>query len=157
MHLRQLIRKQRCLVPANGFFIQYGKQVYFICSTKVPVLTLGGLWHWQKTEDSIRIRFSILTVPPSSRLEKLTLRMPLIVSGGSQRRFLDIDKPLMDITRLFRYETRVELNGYPVNPGIFETDTLSKHSFKPIGQKLIPDQPFPEKEIKGNYYLYMQS
>ena len=157
MHLRQLIRKQRCLVPANGFFVEKGKQLFFIYSPKIPVLTFGAIWDWYDTDNSVKIHFSILTSPATSMLKKISARMPLLVNGGNQRRYLKIHSPLMDITRLFRHETSLELNGYPIDPGILQSKNITRSSFRPTGPKLIPNQPFPEKQIKGNYYLYMQS
>lgn len=153
---RFMIRKQRCLVPANGIYVKTPDAYYFIYIPKIPVFTLGGIFTIRQQHETGHqvIEFSIVTHPVSTGLGKLAPDMPLIISGSSRRKYLNRERPLMDITQMMNRETKLKFNGLKVSPEIFSKKNPGKSDFNKNGQKFVNRQKFPEKEILGSYYFY---
>jgi putative SOS response-associated peptidase YedK len=152
---RYIIRKQRCLVPANGIFLKRAEEYYFIYFPDQPVFTMGGIFTCRKYGNDQQVtEFSILTQSPVTALGKLTPIIPLIISTGSRRRYLNRERPLMDITHMLQKELKLNFNGLQVSPEIFRKKSPDKMDFDRKNLKLFTRQKFPEKEILGSYYFY---
>ncbi|MBR9997989.1 MAG: SOS response-associated peptidase family protein [Cyclobacteriaceae bacterium] len=153
---RVLIRKKRCLIPANGFFIKNYEKYYFIYFPDEPVFTFAGIYdsHKQIDENQSDFYFTILTQKAGSRMEKISPEFPVIIGNSSRRRYLNLEKPLMDITLLLQKEMKLKLNGLGISPDLFSKKNPDKSDFNQKGAKLYPPQKFPEKEILGSYYFY---
>ena len=153
---RSLIRNNRCLVPANGFFIGKGESTLFIYFPKNKIVTFGGVWQKLKTGDagSYIIVFSIISRPAYGTIARITRRIPLVVHSGGRRKFLKKERPLMDITRMIRKEYNLEFNGIPVSREIFTRTDISKRDFYTTRKRILTKREFPEKEIMGSYYYY---
>jgi putative SOS response-associated peptidase YedK len=153
---RLAIRKNRCLIPANGFFVEHDEKYYFIFFPAEPVITMAGIYLYRKkSQDGPEdCHFAILTQTASSRMSRLTSVVPVIISAGSRRKYLNRQRPLMDITCLLQKEFKREFNGIEILRNVFvkkqpgKTDFCQKHS------KLYPLNKFPEKEILGSYYYF---
>ena len=158
MHTRALIRTNRCLVPANGFFISTGTSKYFIYFPKEKVVTFAAIWNMQKEKDSEsqNYNFSIITCPTQGKISQLSNRMPLVINPSHRRKFIKRESALMDITRILKKDHILDINGFLVNPGLFNKRNISRKDFRPVGERLLKTKPFPEKAILGSYY-YMQS
>jgi putative SOS response-associated peptidase YedK len=158
MHSRALIRTNRCLVPANGFFISTGTSKYFIYFPKEKVVTFGAIWNMQKEKDSESqfYTFSIISCPAQGKISQLTNRMPLVIHPYHRRKFLKRESPLMDITRILKKDHILDMNGFMIEPELFNKENISRKDFRPVGEKLFKTKQFPEKAILGSYY-YMQS
>jgi putative SOS response-associated peptidase YedK len=158
IHTRALIRANRCLIPANGFFISSGSNRFFIYFPKEKVVTFGAIWKMQREEDSDAksLTFSIISCPTQGRISQLTNRMPLVINPYNRRKFIKKENPLMDITRILKKDNKLDFNGFLVDPKLFNKVNISKWDFKPIGERLFKSKQFPEKAILGSYY-YMQS
>lgn len=154
LHSRVLIRKQRCLVPANGFFIRRGEKIYFVYFPKEKVVTFGGVWQLNTSADQNTswISFALISCPATGMISQFTPRMPFIVHGGNLRKYLNKEIPLMDISRILKKELKLEFNGFPLDPGIFHRKDLSRKDFRPSGERLLQSVKFPEKAILGSYY-----
>jgi putative SOS response-associated peptidase YedK len=152
---RYMIRKQRCLVPANGIFLKRAGEYYFIFFPDEPVFTMGGIFTCrQRKNDHPVTEFSILTQSTVTGMGKLTPVIPLIISTGSRRRYLNLERPLMDITHMLQKEMKLKFNGLQVSPEIFRKKNPDKLDFNQNSKKLFTRQKFPEKEILGSYYFY---
>ena len=151
---RALIRNNRCLVPANGFFIKTPAGIYFIYYPKERVLTLCAICKMYTDPDTRKTAttFSLISRPSHSKLSHLTGRMPLIIRPSDRRKFLKKEIPLMDITRILRKDNNLDVNGTQVNPWMFHKENPTKKDFMAIGNKLYKARPFPEKAILGNFY-----
>jgi putative SOS response-associated peptidase YedK len=150
------IRRNRCLIPSNGFFLSHQKKYYFIYSPDEPVITLAGIYNYRKRQEASvgNYHFAILIRDANSRLAGLTSRIPVIISTGSRRKYLNSEKPLMDITHLLHRETRLKLNGIEVLQEILIKGNPGKADFYRQESRLFPEQKFPEKEILGSYYYF---
>ena len=154
---RSLIRNNRCLVPANGFFIKHTSgNCYFIYFPKNKIITFGGIWKTLKDKE-LNIEttiFAIISCLSSGKISNLTQRIPLVINPGARRNFLKKEKPLMDITRLLRKENNLDFNGVPVSSDIFRKPDISRIDFLRSKQKLLKNREFPKKSILGSYYYH---
>ena len=159
MHTRVLIRNNRCLVPANGFFIRSGTSTYFIYYPGEKVVTFGAVWQMHKDRETGKMSttFSMISCPAQERIAHLTSRMPLLILPSSRRKFLKKEIPLMDITRILKKDNKLEVNGFPIDPELFCKKNVTKNDFIASGDKLYKKKVFPEKAILGSYYYYYQS
>lgn len=158
-HSRILIRKNRCLIPANGFFInKKNESTYFIYFPKNKIVTFGGIWRSCKENemDKPHIIFSIISCASNGKISALTNRIPVVVHTGARRKFLKKDIPLMDITGMLRKENNMEYNGIPVSQDLLCKSDVSGKDFHISGEKWLKNREFPEKSILGSYY-YQQS
>ena len=153
---RMLIRKQRCLIPANGFFVQYAGKHYFIYFPEDPVFTLGGLFTCLHDNHDRATGFTFSTLiresPPAFR--KISPVLPVIISKSSRRRYLNHSKPLMDITHMLQKEIKLNFNGIEISPVIFSKKNPEASDFSRTAFRLFPTHKFPEKEIMGTYFFY---
>ncbi|MEM9985189.1 MAG: SOS response-associated peptidase, partial [Bacteroidota bacterium] len=99
---REAVRKRRCLVPADGFYewkkTQTGKQPYYIGLQNRGVMHFAGISEsWDSPQGERIYSFSILTMPPNELMEDLHDRMPMILDGQLQTRWLD---PQTDVAEL---------------------------------------------------------
>ena len=90
---RAAFRRQRCLVPANGWFEwrteREGKQPYFITASSAEPVSFGALWEtW--TADGVTVEsFAILTTEATPALADLHHRQPVVIRTGDFDEWLD--------------------------------------------------------------------
>lgn len=156
-HTRILIRNNRCLIPANGFFInKKNENTYFIYFPKNKIVTFGGVWRSLKEKEMDRpvITFSLISCASYGKLSALTNRIPLVIHPGVRRKFLKKDIPLMDITGILRKESNMDYNGIPVPPDLLNKPDISGRDFHISGERWLKNSEFPEKSILGSYYYH---
>ena len=99
---RTAIRRQRCLVPADGFFewmdVGGKKYPHYIYMKGHSLFTFGGLYEqWaDKATGELIQTFSIITTeanPLMARIHNLKKRMPVIVSEENRSQWLDKNAP----------------------------------------------------------------
>lgn len=96
---RNAIKKQRCLIPADGFYEwaavpgQKRKQPYFIHRSDGELLAFAGLWEqWSGPErdGSQRLRSAtIITTEANDTMEPIHDRMPVILPPSRWAEWLD--------------------------------------------------------------------
>lgn len=78
-------KRQRCLVPASGYFEWTGpkndRQPHYFTRTDGQPIALAGLWdHWRSADKSeVKETFTIVTTEPSKFAGQFHNRMPLIL------------------------------------------------------------------------------
>jgi putative SOS response-associated peptidase YedK len=157
IHTRILIRNNRCLIPANGFFINKNNEsTYFIYFPKNKIVTFGGIWRSLKENEMDRpiIVFSIISCAAYGKISALTNRIPVIIHPAARRKFVKKNIPLMDITRILRKEGNLEYNGIPIPPDLLSKSDISGRDFHISGERLLRNREFPEKSILGSYYYH---
>jgi len=156
-YTRTLIRNNRCLIPANGFFINKNHEsIYFIYFPKNKIITFGGIWKSMKENEmnSQIFVFSIISCPSYGSIAHLTPRIPVVIHPSARRKFLKKEKPLMDITRILKKGNNLDFNGIPVPPEFLQKPDISKRDFHQSGERLLKSREFPEKSILGSYYYH---
>lgn len=91
-------RKQRCLVPASGFYewrrLGSAKQPYFITSAGDDLLAFAGLWEqWQQPGSAPLITYTILTGAANALVAPVHDRMPVVIDAADYDRWLTDDNP----------------------------------------------------------------
>ena len=62
---RVLIRKSRCLIPANGILVRVKNKLYFLFSKRDKILTFAGIYHAWKEKDCIHTHVNRALFPPT--------------------------------------------------------------------------------------------
>ena len=81
---RSLVKKQRCLIPSNGFYewkkSAAGNNPFFIHTPQNSLFAFAGIWT-SEIEDSgsTKNSFSLITKPANSKLSSIHHRMPVII------------------------------------------------------------------------------
>ena len=93
---RNPLRKQRCLVLADGFFEwrkeEKGKTpMYITAKSKAPFGMAGLFETWKSPEDELIRSCTIITTSPNSLMEPIHNRMPVILSRDAEAIWLDPD------------------------------------------------------------------
>lgn len=92
---RESFERRRCIVPARAFFEGRGKRAsarFIAPGSNSHLLLLAGVY-----EDN---RFSIVTTEPNSAVARVHNRMPLVLTPGEARTWLDPATPLHDLAHM---------------------------------------------------------
>lgn len=79
------LRQRRCIVPADGYYewqkTGAGKQAMRIVRSDNEPFALAGLWEqWQDPAGDLTFSYTILTTAPTTSVEHIHDRMPLILN-----------------------------------------------------------------------------
>jgi putative SOS response-associated peptidase YedK len=91
-------RKQRCLVPASGFYEWRrhpgGKQPWYITSADDALLAFAGLLeHWKAPDGAWLTTYTVVTGEPNALVRELHERMPVILAPDDYAAWLEADDP----------------------------------------------------------------
>ena len=91
---RSAFRRQRCLVPANGFYEwrreETRKQPYLVRFADGRPFAFAGLWEtWRQPDGTALESCVIITTQPNSVVARLHDRMPVILSAENHGEWLD--------------------------------------------------------------------
>lgn len=98
---RHLLRRQRCLVPADGFYEWLrgpaGRTPYRVVPAVGEAFAFAGLWdRWRTAEGAFRETFVVLTTAANERIAPIHDRMPVILDEGERARWVSPENPLED-------------------------------------------------------------
>lgn len=86
--------KQRCLIPAVGFYEWNEKKEQFRFTSGDELIYLGGFFHQQAEGFD---EFLIMTKPPVKLVAEVHNRMPVVIPADQARDFLDSTETAMKI------------------------------------------------------------
>jgi len=92
---RDSLARGRCLVPADGFYEwsavpgQKRKQPYYVRLTGGGLFAFAGLWAPAPAESGAPATCAIITTVPNDLLAPIHDRMPAILDGDAEDRWLD--------------------------------------------------------------------
>jgi putative SOS response-associated peptidase YedK len=92
---RSPLQKQRCVIPAQGFYEwrdEGGKQPYYFHRKDGKLLMLAGIWQEAEYKGDKRIAFAILTDEPDNLVACYHDRMPLALADDQVGTWLDLSK-----------------------------------------------------------------
>lgn len=92
---RSHMRKQRCVIPAAGFYEwreEGGKQPYYFARKDGKPLMLAGIWEEAEYKGDRRIAFAILTEEPNELVAPYHDRMPLALADDKVALWLDLKR-----------------------------------------------------------------
>jgi len=117
---KNLIPRQRCIVPASGFFEwkKEGaeKKPYYIHFPEFPIFAMAGLWDaYQPTEGTIIETFTIITIPANDSIRPLHDRMPLILNPENANSWLSKGHLSEIQTQISQWPLTLKTELYPVS------------------------------------------
>jgi putative SOS response-associated peptidase YedK len=126
-------RKQRCLVPAAGFYewmdIPGGKQPYHMIDAEGDLLVFAGLWDaWKRRDGETLTTFTIVTTTPNDVMAKIHDRMPVILRPEDYGAWLEGDDP----QNLLRPAHNERLFAYAVSPAVGKIQNNDASLIEPI-------------------------
>lgn len=145
---RNAIRRQRCLIPVNGFFesrdIRGKKFPYFIFPADETIFWLGGIWDRWVNKDTGEVidSCSIITTEANQLLKhihNIKMRMPLIIAEKDLHRWLDLSLTEQEIILLMQPYQDINMQAH----------TVPKLVNKKQEQTNVPEvcQPFTYPEV----------
>lgn len=118
---RPLLTKNRCLVPASGFYewAREGtrKQPFYIHLREEPSFAFAGLYDlWTGPDGAIHPTFTIVTTKANSLVRRIHDRMPVILGVGNEERWIE-SAPLdaAEISRICAPYPPEAMEAYPVS------------------------------------------
>lgn len=151
---RKPIRSQRCLVIADAFIEgtvkeKLSKPFVVYLKDNVRPFAFAGIWdEWinQETGEIIR-SFAIITAASNELLQKLPHhRSPVILRQGQEKKWLNMDIPLADATKLLKPYPADLMNAYPIDPAIKNPRSEGAQLLKPIGERIVPEYDIQTKQ-----------
>jgi putative SOS response-associated peptidase YedK len=118
---RDLLLKNRCLIPASGFYewLNEGtrKIPFYIHVREHPIVAFAGLYDvWQDSDGNTHPTFTIVTTDANTLVSCLHERMPVILRQEDETRWLSGDVPTGDEMREMLGSYRPgEMEAYPVS------------------------------------------
>lgn len=138
---RNLIRRQRCLVPANGFYewkrAGSSKQPYYIHLTQAPLMLFAGLYDVHATDDGERAgSYTILTGPSNHLMEEIHDRQPIIIRPDDVELWMDAEiTDVEPIEPLLQPLQDDEMDMYPVTTAVGNVRNNTPENMEPLAEQ----------------------
>jgi putative SOS response-associated peptidase YedK len=138
---RNLIKKRRCLVPANGFYewknLGDRKQPYYIHLPDEPLFAFAGLYDEFEDEDGeILGSYTIITTPPNELMEELHNRMPAILHRDDEEEWLDPEvTDTAQVSRLLGPYPAEEMEAAPISRKVNNVRNDGPDLIEPVDEK----------------------
>jgi putative SOS response-associated peptidase YedK len=146
------IRRRRCLVLANCFFIwsfvKPGHKVPFVAyDAKQRIMSFAGIWDsWVDDEKRKCIdSFSIITTHADKRLQNFTKQVPVIIPPGRRRKYLKTSIPLNEVMRMLHPLQSESINLYPVSSKVNDFQNDTREVLLPIGERAYKEYSYVPK------------
>jgi putative SOS response-associated peptidase YedK len=134
----ELLKNQRCLVPASGFFEwknEGKKKVPFsIHLPKIPIFAFAGLYdQWADSDGNLLRTYTIITTKPNELIAKIHNRMPSILMPESEDRWLS-KTPLNagDLKEILAPFPAGRMSMYPVSSLVNTPDVDDERVIRPL-------------------------
>jgi putative SOS response-associated peptidase YedK len=136
---RGLLRRRRCLVPADGFFEWQKtgprtKQPWWIFVNGPRPMAMAGLWDaWRPAEGEPLLTFTIITTRANDLVSRIHDRMPALLSEEALTVWLDpgIGDPARLLPLLRPYPAD-EMAAYPISDLVNSTANDSPEIIAPV-------------------------
>ncbi len=145
------VRRRRCLVPANCFFIWCksgaGKMPYLVYDARHRLMSFAGIWDtWQNADKTSLIHsFSIVTSEPCKRLSGFTGQMPVIIPEGRRLKYLRQSISLMEVMQMLRPTESDTINLYPVSEDVNIFQNNTRAILLPVGERIYKEVVYEQK------------
>jgi putative SOS response-associated peptidase YedK len=135
---KELLKNQRCLVPASGFFEwkkEGSKKIpFYLHLPKIPLFACAGLYDcWKCPDGKLLFTYTIITTEPNELVAKIHNRMPSILLPEHEDRWLSKVPlnagDLKDILAPFPAE---DMSMYPVSPLVNTPDADDERIIHPM-------------------------
>ena len=133
---QSLIYQKRCIVISDGYFEWKregrNKIPYYIRDPNGKLLPMAGLWdEWVDKQDKRWFTYTVITTDPSSQINHIHNRMPVILDKLEMDLWINFDYPPNEaLTCLKPYEKLLEF--YPVSTFVNSPANNSNQCILPI-------------------------
>jgi putative SOS response-associated peptidase YedK len=152
------VRKRRCLVLANCFFVWkridgMGKIPFLVYDGAQRIMSFAGIWDtWQNKDRLKRIdSFSVITTRASKRVQPFSPVMPVIIPPGRRRKYLRSSCHLNEVMSMLQPYEADTLNIYPVSNQVNDFGCNTREVVQPAGQRV-----YKEYEYVPRVYLKLE-
>ena len=140
---RNLVKRNRCLVPANGFYewknLGDHKQPYYITVPDDPLFAFAGLYDTYTNDEGEETgTYTIITTVPNELMSTLHNRMPVILHSQDEEEWLDpeVTDPLQ-VERLLVPYPSAEMEAVPVSRKVGNTRNNGPDLIEPIEEHVV--------------------
>jgi putative SOS response-associated peptidase YedK len=158
---RKPIRSQRCIVIASAFIegpskLGLSKPYLIYLRNHQNPFAIAGIWDiWLNPATRFpENSFSIITTTANSLLRQIgNPRMPVILTDGEAKRWINSGTPLSRITSMLNHFDSKLMNAYPINPKIKNQAENDNQLIQPTGKRLlIEEKPALRSPNTSGYY-----
>ena len=145
---KYLLKKKRCLVPANGFY-EWKKEgtdkvPYYIHRKDDDLFAFAGMYdHWKDAEGRMIKTFIILTTEPNNVVAPIHDRMPLMLRREHESSWVGGEELSGDVLRgMFLPYPDEEIETYPITKAVNDTGNDGREIIAPLhpsGQAQMDD------------------
>jgi putative SOS response-associated peptidase YedK len=143
------VRRRRCLVIANCFFIWArwrgsAKIPFVVYDSHQRLMSFAGIWDsWETRERSVVVHsFSVITTHANRRLEKFSGSMPVIIPQGRRRKYLRDSCHLNEIMGMLRPWESDTMNLYPVSAMVNDFHNNTNAVVMPVGERMYRESTY---------------
>lgn len=135
---RNLIKRHRCLVPANGFYewrrTGGPKQPYLIHLANEPIMLMAGLYDVRTNEQGEKAgSYTIITGGPNDVMADIHDRMPMIIHGEDVELWMDHEiQEIGPLEHLLQPVLDHEIEMHPVSTEVNSVKNNNPELVKPI-------------------------
>jgi len=135
---RDLLKSQRCLVPASGFFEwkhEWGHKIPFYIHVKDdPVFGFAGLYDvWRNPAGTTLKTYTIITTTPNELMAPIHNRMPVILRQDDEMRWLSRDVlPADEVKRILSPYPAEGMEAYPVSDRVNSPGADDEKVIEPV-------------------------
>lgn len=138
---RSLIRKQRCLVPANGFYewkrTGGPKQPYYIFLKDQPIMLMAGLY--DSAQDAAGEEFqtyTIVTGGPNVLMQDIHDRMPMIIHPDDAEIWMDREiEEVEPLEHLLQPMAAEDMDLFPVSTVVNNVRNNGPELIEPVAEQ----------------------
>lgn len=127
--LKKGMMKNRCLIPADGFYAwrKVGKKTsipYRLVVTDQDLFSFAGIWEeFEDTDGNELHTFSIITTESNGIVATIHERMPVIFTKETEKIWLDNQSSENDLMKILTAYPPEKMSHYPVSPRINNANT----------------------------------
>lgn len=148
---RKPIRSQRCIVIASAFIegpsnLGLSKPYHIYLRNHQNPFAIAGIWDtWLNPKTGFKENsFAIITTTANSLLRQIgNPRMPVILTDGEAKRWINSGIELSYITSMLNHYDSKLMNAYPISPLIKNPEENDKQLIQPIGPRLLIEEKRP--------------
>jgi putative SOS response-associated peptidase YedK len=142
---RNALERRRCLVPASGFYewlkLADGRQPVHVRRRDGAPMALAGLWEeWRGPDGPVR-SYTIVTTSANELMAPVHDRMPAILTGEAERRWLDPGARIESLLPLLGPCANEELILFRVGRGVNKVGFDEPGCIEPVPDEVATPQP----------------
>jgi putative SOS response-associated peptidase YedK len=136
---KYLLRKKRCLVPADGFYEwrkDDGKTPHYIRRKDEDLFAFAGLYdHWKNAEGEVIKTFIILTTEPNETVRAIHDRMPVMLRREHESAWVGMEELSGDkLKEMFLPYPDEEMEAYPISKLVNDPTYVGREIIEPARQ-----------------------